>query len=521
MKTKKQSGTQPLLMLKVVIIPLLIVLIIAITSCSGSKKVARSETKTTPVKVEAPSEVFVVVEEMPSFPGGNESLMKFMKDNIRYPEQAKNNNITGMVVLRFVVSYIGTVDNVQVLKSVDPLLDAEAVRVVKMLPAWQPGKQGGKQVNVWYTIPVTFGLSSNEKTGPQFTSPPRFIVQGNDTVYLYLKDMPQFPGGQELSTKFKNDNIKYPIVAKNAGFGGIVTVSFIVAKDGSLSDFSIMSGVSPSIDAEALRVARLMPAWIPAKENGKPVKAKGGTSFYFDLNPGAPPSEVFVVVEEMPRFPGGDSTLMKFIYSNLRYPEEAKTKNIQGRVILRFCVNYMGNVEQVGVLKSVDPALDYEAIRVIKSLPQWNPGKQGGKPVNTWYSVPVTFSLPGQEPQQPQLAVKPVSPPPPPPVPPVRPLITGYDEPPLFPGGEEALVKFIEANKKYPQEAKDRLITGKVVVRFSISETGIVEKPSIFLSADRYLDTEAIRVINLLPSWKPGKLKGIPVPVYYSITFNF
>jgi protein TonB len=105
------------------------------------------------------------------------------------------------------------------------------------------------------------------------------------------------------------------------------------------------------------------------------------------------PVEVFVVVEEMPTFPGGDAELMKFINSNIQYPEIAKENNIQGRVILRFCVTYKGAVDQVQVLKPVDPALDNEAIRVIKMLPAWKPGKQGGKAVNVWYSVPVTFQL--------------------------------------------------------------------------------------------------------------------------------
>jgi periplasmic protein TonB len=105
------------------------------------------------------------------------------------------------------------------------------------------------------------------------------------------------------------------------------------------------------------------------------------------------PTEVFVVVEEMPAYPGGDKAMMEYIYANIQYPEIAKENNIQGRVILRFCVTYKGGVDQVSVMKGVDPSLDNEAIRVIKSLPAWKPGKQGGKPVNVWYSVPITFQL--------------------------------------------------------------------------------------------------------------------------------
>ena len=105
------------------------------------------------------------------------------------------------------------------------------------------------------------------------------------------------------------------------------------------------------------------------------------------------PTEVFVVVEEMPSFPGGDTEMMKFIYDNIKYPEIAKENNIQGRVILRFCVTYKGAVDQISVLKGVDPALDAEAMRVVSLLPAWKPGKQGGKPVNVWYSLPIAFQL--------------------------------------------------------------------------------------------------------------------------------
>ena len=108
----------------------------------------------------------------------------------------------------------------------------------------------------------------------------------------------------------------------------------------------------------------------------------------------AEPEEVpFVVVEEMPSFPGGDAALLKWIGEHTNYPEVAKENNIQGRVIVRFCVTAKGGVSQVSVLKGVDPELDKEAIRVVQTLPAFKPGKQGGKPVPVWYMVPITFTL--------------------------------------------------------------------------------------------------------------------------------
>jgi len=106
-----------------------------------------------------------------------------------------------------------------------------------------------------------------------------------------------------------------------------------------------------------------------------------------------PEATPFVIVEEMPMFPGGDNELLKYIAANTIYPEVAKENNIQGRVIIRFCVTSKGGVSQVSVLKGVDPELDKEAIRVVNTLPTFKPGKQGGKPVPVWYMVPITFTL--------------------------------------------------------------------------------------------------------------------------------
>ncbi len=106
-----------------------------------------------------------------------------------------------------------------------------------------------------------------------------------------------------------------------------------------------------------------------------------------------PEATPFVVVEEMPQFPGGDPALLKYIGEHTQYPEVAKENNIQGKVIVRFCVTSKGGVSQVSILKGVDPELDKEAIRVVNTLPTFKPGKQGGKPVPVWYMVPITFTL--------------------------------------------------------------------------------------------------------------------------------
>jgi TonB family protein len=100
------------------------------------------------------------------------------------------------------------------------------------------------------------------------------------------------------------------------------------------------------------------------------------------------------VAEQMPSFPGGQSKLMEFLAENTRYPEECKETCVQGRVIVTFLVERDGSISKIKVVKSVDPLLDEEAVRVVSSMPKWNPGMQNGVRVGVKYTLPVTFRLP-------------------------------------------------------------------------------------------------------------------------------
>jgi len=109
-----------------------------------------------PTKKDIP---FVQVDEMPVFPGGDIAILKYIADNSRYPEEAKKNKITGKVIVRFIVEKDCSISEVTILQSVNPLLDAEAVRVVKTLPKFEkPAKNGGVAVRVFYMLPITFDL---------------------------------------------------------------------------------------------------------------------------------------------------------------------------------------------------------------------------------------------------------------------------------------------------------------------------------------------------------------------------
>lgn len=112
-----------------------------------------------PVEEEEEEVIFMVVETMPEFPGGQQALSKYLSENVKYPVIAQENGIQGRVICQFVVNKDGAIVDVEVVRSGgDPSLDKEAVRVIKSMPKWNPGKQRGKAVRVKYTVPVNFRL---------------------------------------------------------------------------------------------------------------------------------------------------------------------------------------------------------------------------------------------------------------------------------------------------------------------------------------------------------------------------
>lgn len=116
------------------------------------------EAKEAPADSTAKEDVFMVAEQMPEFPGGMKEMLKFLQENVKYPENAMKNNVQGRVIVQFVVEKDGTPTEFKVLRSVDPDLDAEALRVMKAMPKWKPGMQKGQVVRVKFTVPVSFKL---------------------------------------------------------------------------------------------------------------------------------------------------------------------------------------------------------------------------------------------------------------------------------------------------------------------------------------------------------------------------
>lgn len=169
MMNKKKSNAAGHIKYALFVLPAFALLVAGNISCSqdASKKEdakeevvapASQEVKEAPAEKAAEEEIFMVVEQMPEFPGGIKELMDYLGTNVKYPENAMKKNVQGRVVVQFVVEKDGSLSEASVIRSIDPDLDAEALRVVQTMPKWKPGMQKGQAVRVKYTLPVSFKL---------------------------------------------------------------------------------------------------------------------------------------------------------------------------------------------------------------------------------------------------------------------------------------------------------------------------------------------------------------------------
>lgn len=214
------------------------------------------------------------------------------------------------------------------------------------------------------------------------------------------EDFPTFQGQHRNAfIEWVTSHAKYPADAQARKSEGWITVRFTVEGDGSITNINVPSSSADKLLGEEIaRVIGTSPKWDPAKNPEATGPFTTGVNVKFSL-----PDRItsfddpFVVVEEMPMYPGGEMELLKFIAENTRYPEAARAEKAEGKVIARFAVNTEGNAEAVSVLKGVHPLLDAEAMRVVSLLKGFKPGMQGGKPVSVWYMVPINFSLPQEK----------------------------------------------------------------------------------------------------------------------------
>lgn len=319
---------------------------------------------------------------------------------------------------------------------------------LKMLNKKTSGKVGfvKPMVSLAFIMLIVFFMSI-DRAEASSGNPLSIILLGNsavaDSVYEHCEVMPEFPGGMNAMMEYLGTSIQFPVKANEAGTSARVMVSFIVDKAGKIGNVKVIQCATQTIsgkdtiykvtydenatgandfEKEAIRVVQTMPRWKAGTQSGKPVDVHFTLPVMFllgdakpfmvppppppvgDQVPPPPPAdqlasvveieEPFVVVEQMPEFPGGQPSLMSYLSQNIQYPQEAVKAKKEGTCYLRFIVDKEGQVRDPKIIRSSGTeCLDNEAIRIVKAMPKWNPGMQGGQNVNVSYTLPVRFAL--------------------------------------------------------------------------------------------------------------------------------
>lgn len=216
-------------------------------------------------------EPFIIAEKMPSFQGGDLNTFRtWVQERIQYPAEAAKQNIQGRVVVSFEIKTDGSLADLKVLQSPDKLLSDEACRVIESSPKWTPGEQRGQKVTVKYTLPVDFRTAAAKQATAQ-TAP------AGDEPFLITEVMPSFQGGDITAFRqWVQMHVQYPQEAMKQNIQGRVVTSFIVEKDGSVSNINVLQSPGKLLSDEASRVIGNVPAdaWTPGKQRGQAVRVK-------------------------------------------------------------------------------------------------------------------------------------------------------------------------------------------------------------------------------------------------------
>lgn len=237
------------------------------------------------------------------------------------------------------------------------------------------------------------------------------------TIYDKVDVPPEYPGGDKAIAKFISHNIHYPRSAQENGASGTIIVQFVIDENGNIiHPISKSPEKDTSLQRESVRVVKLMPKWKPAEVNGKQVAVQHSLPIKYTLSisgpapspipnftPKAPTAQVrdsahntiyYTNPANKPEFPGGENGLTKYFKKNFQYPQEALESGIEGTVTVQFTINEDGTISNVSTISpKLGGHLEMEAIRLIRSMPNWKPAMENGKPVPAQCNIPVEFSM--------------------------------------------------------------------------------------------------------------------------------
>ncbi|KUG06382.1 hypothetical protein ASU33_03225 [Solirubrum puertoriconensis] len=342
--------------------------------------------------------MYTFAEQMPKFRGsGSDSIYAFINKNRQYPAEAAAQRLDGKVFVNFVVNPTGAVEHAKIVKSSNPVFEAEALRLVQMMPAWEPGKQNGRAVHVAQTLQINFPLPPVQPLLPG----PRPVTEAYP---------PKPVGGQEALAAHLKNTLPYPEAARQAKTSALVFVKVLIDSTGQVLDATPFStkgrqrnaskalqAPDKELIAAATSALHTGLTWQAAKRNGKAVKGSAVVPVLFDGLSGTVTllNQIRLFPTEPPAIPGGPDAVLRFLSQNVKYPPSALRAGSQGQVIVFLEVSEEGRVENPIVVNSADPELDSEAVRAISQMPPVYPALENGKPVRSFFLVPVTFTIKG------------------------------------------------------------------------------------------------------------------------------
>ncbi|MCL1867521.1 MAG: M56 family metallopeptidase [Paludibacter sp.] len=394
------------------------------------------------------------VDVAPQFKGGERAMYNFFTktDGVKIPDCFINTATNGRIYVDVSIDEKGNVKKLQyagfdflsggVISDCDNYNDNDnnifyqaIIESLNPMPKWKSAIKNGKPIACTVKVPLQYHLSDDtpiiyyldgkKYSESEYLKLPRTLgdrhemeilknqtVDGQKVHIIKLTKLPplksdvtaidgnpdilpEFPGGTDALMKFVSENIDYPPDATGY-FQVIFYVKFTVEKDGSIKNIDGIETkhkyISDWYIDEARRIIKLMPKWKSGMKDGRPIAVSVTLPLMFNFNYNKK-KDLYQSVEEEPKFPGGREAMYKYIAENLYYPKEAKDKGIQGRVVINCVVEKDGTVNNVWIVRGLEENCDMEAVKVVKSLPKWIPGKQNGQPVRVSYTIPIDFKI--------------------------------------------------------------------------------------------------------------------------------
>lgn len=440
-----------------------------------------AQESSTPIKTEADSVYNVtVVDKAPDFPGGIKEFYKYIGENFNPPSDKEFKG--GKLFTSFVIEKDGGVTNIKILRDTGFGTGEEAIRVLKSSPLWIPAEENGQKVSVLYSLPIII----------QAPAP----VEGDNKIYSTtgIEKKPEFPGGIELFYKFIGTNFHVPEVDNFPG--GKVYVSFVIEKDGSVTEAKVLRDVGFGAGAEAIRVLGQCPKWNPGMQDGKPVRVmytlpislQSNSEDMGFVNSNYKKTLNYDMVEGQPEFlNGGVKKFFDFINGKIQSTKENETVS---KVYYSFIVDENGVLTAPQVINDNELGVREEIVSALKKSSKWKPGVHKGEIVKVKYVSSVSVPVNNIDYSNPEAIYN----------------SDMIDKKPEFSGGP---VRFFEYVKNNLKKVSDNSLKGKIYFSFVVERDGSISQVWVISNVGTTKTMiDLVEIFNESPQWMPGEIKG-------------